>query len=238
MDYHDYQEGMTENHFWLRGKVGLIGILLERCCPHKKLKILNIGAGTGNDLSTIGKFGEVSALDISAEALKKIDDRLVREKILGDVCHMPHGDEQYDLVVAFDVLEHIKDDSCAIREIARVLKPNGVFIFTVPAFQSIYHRHDKQLGHFRRYSKKTLRKLIEHSFSYDLGYWCCCLFLPVAMYRLITRYGWFEMRSQQKDFCGRINTLFLRVLERENSMIAKQKKLPFGLSLYGICYKR
>ena len=72
-------------------------------------------------------------------------------------------DRHYDLIGAFDVIEHIDDDHAALASIATKLKPTGRFIMTVPAHQWMWTAHDVVNHHKRRYSKKSLRALIERS---------------------------------------------------------------------------
>ena len=137
MDIRDYQAGATGEFFWFKAKEQLIEVLLNKLNCEKRLKVLNVGAGTGDDLSVIKRFGEIHAVDIDPKALELIPKKLVVEKKACDICSMPYPDCFFDLVVAFDVLEHIETDTEAVNEIGRVLKPNGFFIFTVPAFNKI-----------------------------------------------------------------------------------------------------
>ncbi|MBD3231372.1 methyltransferase domain-containing protein [Candidatus Dependentiae bacterium] len=73
------------------------------------------------------------------------------------------------MVVAFDVLEHIKNDHLAVKEITRVLKKGVIFIFTVSALNFLYSHHDKFLEHYRRYDKDSLKKLL-NDFNFKLNY--------------------------------------------------------------------
>src|SRR5262249_15476603 len=66
------------------------------------------------------------------------------------------GDERIDTIVALNVVEHIEDDVGALATMREILAPNGRMVILGPARQSIYGEMDKALGHFRRYSKRTL----------------------------------------------------------------------------------
>ena len=156
MDYKDLQSGNTQEDFWFKAKNGLVKTLLEKTCANKKeLLILNLGAGTGDDLKILSKFGKNYVIDIDQESLSAIDNTLCAEKKLADACDLPYRDDFFDVVVSFDVFEHIKNDFQAIREVHRVLKSGGVLIFAVPAFEFLFSSHDKALRHFRRYSNKN-----------------------------------------------------------------------------------
>src|SRR6185369_16546363 len=88
----------------------------------------------------------------------------------------------YDLIGAFDVIEHIDDDRAAVASIASRLKPGGKFVMTVPAHQWMWSAHDAVNHHKRRYSRSSLRRLIEGSpLKLDrVGYFNSLLF-PVAV---------------------------------------------------------
>ena len=66
-------------------------------------------------------------------------------------------DRHYDLIGAFDVIEHIEDDAAALASIAAKLKPGGKFVMTVPAHQWMWSAHDVVNHHKRRYSKRAAR---------------------------------------------------------------------------------
>lgn len=90
--------------------------------------------------------------------------------------------EPFDCVIATDVLEHIEDDRAAFRKLAALVGPSGHLVITVPAGQWLFGYHDEQLGHYRRYSKATLRALAETaSVVDDVRYFGVCL-IPVCLW--------------------------------------------------------
>ena len=64
-----------------------------------------------------------------------------------------------DIILAMDVLEHIKEDHAALKEWRNTLKPDGLLLITVPAFQHLWSSHDIFLGHYKRYNNKSLNDL-------------------------------------------------------------------------------
>jgi 2-polyprenyl-3-methyl-5-hydroxy-6-metoxy-1,4-benzoquinol methylase len=66
------------------------------------------------------------------------------------------GYEKYDTIVAINVLEHVRDDLLALHEIYKMLKKDGILIILVPCHKFLYNVIDKNIGHFRRYTKKEL----------------------------------------------------------------------------------
>ncbi len=164
MDIRDQQDGITPEHFWFKGKMDLINVLLQRTLKGSKgaqgISILSIGAGTGEELAIASEYGEVHALDISQEALDHIPEGLVKEKTLGNAENLPYSDNSFDLVLALDVLEHLDNDKVAAHEITRVLKKDsGYLVCTVPAHPFLFSAHDRGLGHHRRYTMKQVRHL-------------------------------------------------------------------------------
>ena len=234
MDYRDHQAGVDGQHFWFKGKNKLINYLLSQACKSKDAKILNVGVGTGEDLGTIKKFGSVYVLDIDQQALDMISEYLVVEKKMADVCAIPYPDNSFDLVVAFDVMEHVQNDQKMADEIYRILKPGGTFVFTVPAFNFLYSGHDQVLHHFRRYNKKMIRPVMEKFTKISLGYWFFFLFLPAAANRLMNKKSTSLSMFRLPDW---INAFFYQVLNLEIWLLKKGIGFPFGLTLYGI-YKK
>lgn len=80
-----------------------------------------------------------------------------------DLVHCPLPDNSVDAVILLNVLEHIQDDANATRQIHRILKPGGVAVIEVPAGPRLYDVYDKLLLHFRRYSLRELKRLVERA---------------------------------------------------------------------------
>ena len=150
MDYKDYEADQSSSSFWFKSKNNLIDILMSEISKFYKrgqLKILNIGVGTGEDLKILNKYGNNYITDINKDALDLIDKHWYTKKKVADACKLPFEDNFFDIVVSFDVFEHISNDKLAVSEIYRVLKKEGHLIFSIPAFQCLYSFHDKALGH-------------------------------------------------------------------------------------------
>jgi SAM-dependent methyltransferase len=83
------------------------------------------------------------------------------EGVCGSATALPFDDGVFDVVSAFDVVEHCEDDAMAVAELARVLAPGGRMLLSVPAYQWAWSDHDVQAGHHRRYTRRRLRQLVE-----------------------------------------------------------------------------
>lgn len=232
MDYKDYQSSVADDYFWFRGKEAFIHILLASLPRRCGAKILNIGAGTGNDAEVISRFGDVWALDLNPAALDLIPPTTVKEKKVGSAYDTGYANDFFDIVVAFDVLEHLEDDARAVKEISRILKPGGYFVVTVPAFPFLFGPHDVAYEHYRRYTKPMMTTLLEHFERITLGYWLCFLFFPAVAARLLDKFVRRPIGgSRLPDF---LNNLFYRILSLENRLINRGLEMPVGLSLYGV----
>lgn len=236
MDYKDLQASQAKENFWFEAKNDLIRILMNKASRNKKdLRILNIGAGTGNDLKVISSFGDSYVVDIDTKALSLIDDALCAEKKLADACNLPYSDSFFDAVVSFDVFEHIENDRKAINEAYRVLKKGGILVFTVPAFQFLFSSHDKVLCHQRRYNKKSIKALLSPFNNHEIFFWNSFLFAPAAILRILKKKSKPKVDQMNLPLC--MNTLLYKLTSIDNFLIERNISMPIGLSIVGFCRK-
>ena len=174
---------LDDRHWWYRARRRILAELIRR---EAKLppdaRILEIGCGTGHNLSMLGGFGHVDGLELDDEAAALSEKRLGRKVMRSPLPALDEVPGDYDLIGAFDVIEHIDDDTAALAAIATKLRPGGKFIMTVPAHPWMWTAHDVANHHKRRYSKRALRKLVEGSpMRLDkIGYFNSLLF-PLAV---------------------------------------------------------
>ena len=225
-----------ERHWWYRARREVVAALIKQAVrPPRNAKLLEIGCGTGHNLAMLGKFGEVDALEVDDIARGMAEERLGRPVLsapLPELAGLP--DDRYDVVAALDVIEHIPDDKGALEGIARVLKPGGKLVMTVPAHQWMWSAHDVVNHHQRRYSKRSLKRLIEGSpLKLDsIGYLNSLLF-PVAMAQRLAS------KISGKDDANLapppepINQTLERVFAAERRVIGRVP-LPPGLSLFAV----
>ena len=227
---------LDERHWWYRARRKILAELIRReACPPAGAEILEIGCGTGHNLAMLGGFGHVDALELDGPARAIAEGRLGRSVMsapLPELAGVPQ--RHYDLVGAFDVIEHIDDDSAAIASIAKLLKPDGKFLITVPAYQWMWSAHDKVNHHKRRYSKRTLRELIEASpLRLDkVGYFNSLLF-PLAV---IERFASKLRGKDDADFKlppAPLNSVLERTFASERHLVGRLP-LPAGLSLFAV----
>jgi len=163
MEAHLFEE-MYEHaprHWWFRARRKVIFGLLPRYYDRPKGRVLDMGCGVGLHLEELEQYGEVWGGDASEVALSfarrhfkgKLDEFMIPDKV-------PYEDASFDLVAALDVVEHIEDDVAATKCVYRLLKPGGFFLLSVPALKSLWSQHDIDHGHYRRYRRRPLLKLL------------------------------------------------------------------------------
>lgn len=98
-------------------------------------------------------------LDISPPVVERLNARggIARS---GQITELPFADAAFDLVTAFDVIEHVENDERVFAELTRVLRPNGCLIFSVPLHPARWTRFDDYVGHARRYLPSALQELL------------------------------------------------------------------------------
>lgn len=210
----------------------------------KSSRIFEIGCAGGYLLQALQEkgFRDVSGIDVSNEAIslcraKGLDVRL------GDGKNAGFSGQSFDVIVASDVLEHIRDDETAIRSWSHMLKPGGVLICFVPAFQFLWSGHDVVNQHQRRYGAKQLISLAEGAgFRVDrASFWNFFLFFPTAVVRgleRIARRGAVQPKDQFYAFGGGfLNTLLICLLRFENKLILWGMRFPVGVSFFVVAKK-
>ncbi|MBL7148073.1 MAG: class I SAM-dependent methyltransferase [Nanoarchaeota archaeon] len=243
MDIEDHKllGNFGKSYWWFLGKRNLIDCLLSEIPrKRKRLKILDIGCGTGEDLPLISKYGDVFALEYSKEVIKYIPKEKVVGIVRGDARFLSFKENVFDIIIILDVLEHVKEDVKIMKEVSRVLKLDGILLISVPAVPFLFGNHDRALHHLRRYSKKSLNKILKDSGlkAERITYWNFFLFFPIAFVRILNKIKNVEKKSDIKNLPKAFNWFFLLILNLENKLIKFGINLPIGLSLVVILKKR
>ncbi len=231
---------LDDRHWWYRARREILAALIRRDGQlPPNAEILEIGCGTGHNLAMLGKFGHVEGLELDGEARALAEKRLGRTVMsapLPELAGVP--DRHYDLIGAFDVIEHIDDDRAALASIATKLKPGGKFVMAVPAHQWMWSAHDVVNHHKRRYSKQALKQLI-HSSPLKLekiGYFNSLLFPLAVAQRAASKLRGRE-DADVKLPPAPINVALERVFAAERYLVGRLP-LPPGLSLFAVAAAR
>src|SRR5829696_3493406 len=213
--------------WWSRGRTEVIRSLLPP--PEGRLTVLDVGSGWGAVSSRLMEWGEVIGVEPSEVARVEAERRGVRV-LAGRAEELPVEDASVDIAIASDVIEHVPDDGAAMAELARVLRPGGTALVTVPAYPWLMGAHDRALGHFRRYTRRTLSEVVSAA-GLDLRrltYFNTLLFPLAVPGRLLRRSR--PARAESLRAPGPLDEVFYRVFRSERRLLARLN-LPFGLSL-------
>jgi SAM-dependent methyltransferase len=230
---------LDDRHWWYRARRRILAELIRREANlPADARILEIGCGTGHNLSMLGGFGHIDGLELDDEAAALSEKRLGRKVMRSPLPALDEVPDDYDLIGAFDVIEHIDDDTAALAAIATKLKPGGKFIMTVPAHPWMWTAHDVANHHKRRYSKRALRKLVEASpMRLDkIGYFNSLLF-PLAVAQRAAS----KLRGKDNGDVSLppapLNRSLEAVFAAERYLVGRLP-LPPGLSLFAVASAR
>lgn len=141
------------DYWWYRGRSEMLQAIVEPELGDPRL-VLDVGSADGPSVSWMRGRGKRVAIDLDREALGPGD-------VSGSALQLPFRDESFDVVTAFDVLEHCEPETQAMSELARVLEPGGRIFLAVPAYQWAWTSFDRDIGHYRRYTRGRLIAAIE-----------------------------------------------------------------------------
>ena len=148
---------LEETHWWYAERRHLLARSLAGMPPGRAL---DIGAAGGGNSRVLAEAGwQVTALEYGAEGAAIGRERGL-DVIRADATRLPLARHSLDLVVAYDVLEHIPDHDAAVREVRRVLRPEATFLIAVPCDPNLWSAHDVAVDHVRRYTKATISDLL------------------------------------------------------------------------------
>ena len=227
---------LDDRHWWYRARRKILADLIRRDAQlPPDARILEIGCGTGHNLAMLAGFGHVDGLELDDEARELSEKRLGRKIMRSPLPELSEvADKSYDLIGAFDVIEHIDDDQAALAAIATKLKPGAKFVMTVPAHPWMWTAHDVANHHKRRYSKRALRALIDGSpMRFDrIGYFNSLLFPIAVVERTISK-----LRGKDDGNVSLppapLNATLEAVFAAERYLVGRLP-LPPGLSLFAV----
>ncbi|GAA3444117.1 class I SAM-dependent methyltransferase [Planomonospora venezuelensis] len=152
---------LEDRHWWFRERRAILRRELRGLPPRGRA--LDIGAAGGGNTRVLARHGyDALVVDYSEAAVAAAVQRGLNA-MHADARDLPLQTGDFEVVTAFDVLEHIVEDHLAAEEIARVLKPGGTALIAVPCDMALWSAHDDAVGHVRRYTREELVGLIEKS---------------------------------------------------------------------------
>jgi SAM-dependent methyltransferase len=225
--------------------VGMREITFSLLAPYvdgrTRLRILDVGCGTGGNLLELTRFGSARGVDASPVCVRYCHEKGL-DVTLGSMSALPAGPESADVLTMFDVLNQAdpSDAQAILAGAAAVLAPGGLFVFREPAMPIAAGAHDRATNVRYRLTRAQAESLLKGA-GFEplrLTYVNALLFGPIVLTRRIQellRPGHAE--SDVHPAAAPLNALLLSVLRLEKRFL-RRVNLPFGVSLFGIARKR
>lgn len=230
------------SHFYYLGSHSIVLSLIKKYIPNtNKLKILDAGCGTGLLTKKLSKLGQTIGIDINPEAIRLAKKRGVKVKG-GSISKMNFKSNSFDIVVSVDVLYHqwVDNDRKTVKELLRVLKPGGVILIKLPAYEFLRGSHDLAVYTKKRYTKKDTIKLFSRSGASIVKItYIASFLLPVVAIRLFAEKvrGNNEPHSSVGKIWPPLNKILTSLFYLE-SLVLKFTDLPFGISILALATKK
>lgn len=205
---------LEDTHWWYRERRNLLSRALSGRRPGQAL---DVGAAGGGNTRVLHRHGwQAAALEYGKDGATVCAERGI-PVLRGDATRLPVGPRSLDLVVAFDVLEHLEDDAAAVTGIFRALRPGGTFLVAVPCDPRLWSAHDVAVGHVRRYTRPELLDLLTGAglVVEDVRSWMVLLRPAVALRRRSST------GSDLEQSPGWLNALLF-------ALVAAERWLPVG----------
>lgn len=231
---------VEETHWWFAGRKTLFKKIIQDAGIAVHASVLDVGTGTGSNLRLLKTMGftDVTGVDQSDDAIRFCAEKGLGVVKKGDVGDLPFKDNHFQLVLATDIIEHV-EEMPALKELFRVLSPDGTALFTVPAFQMLWGLQDELSHHKRRYTKRQFERAIKNAgFKVvDSFYFNYLLFPPIWAMRQVIRLLNIKLESENQINTPWINRV-LTALFHFDVWTAPRLKPPFGVSILVVARKQ
>lgn len=244
----DLTDKNAQSSFWVSSRNRLFKNIVQRnMSPTGKTKFLEIGCGTGDFIQQIvqNENLEITGSEIYLKGLLYAKKNLPNvDFIQFDVTQGVVG-EEFDLIVAFDVLEHIENDIAAISNVRKMLHKDGCLIITVPQHMFLWSKLDEIVKHKRRYSRRELVTKLQEN-GYSISYVTSFLFtlFPLMLISRMLDKGQDKIQSEEVALEKRVifpkalNWVFDLFMRIDEALIRLGVSLPFGGTLVVVARKR
>jgi SAM-dependent methyltransferase len=228
---------LEDEHWWFRGRRAVIWALLDRARITRPARVLDAGCGTGRNLVEFAGLGEVTGIEPSASAVEFCHRRGLENVREARLEELPFADRSFDVLFAFDVLEHIDDDVEAMTSLRRVAADDARFVATVPAYSWLWSPHDDSHHHRRRYVRPQLLANARAAGWRPVfaTYFNSLLLPPIAAVRAVRRGTGGNPETSDYALSGPLNRVLDRPMRLEAKAIRRGVKLPAGVSIGMVC---
>ena len=228
-----------EKHWWFKARREIICSIIKKNInfENKKINILDFGAGSGTNVRMLDKFGCVYVYEKDEKTSNFLKEKFKKSENI-KIIRPPINKDFFDLIIAADVIEHIKDDEAILKYFSDLLNKDGQMLVTVPAFNFLFSNKDETLRHYRRYDKNSMQKIISKYFKITkLSYYNFFLFLPIAlsiMFFKLLKINFIDSVEKKPNIV--FNNILFNIFCSEKYLL-NFLNFPFGISLIALAKK-
>lgn len=233
---YDVLRAVEDEHWWYSVLHCLVEAEMQARVPHGS-RVLDAGCGTGGMITRLTDW-DMHGIDLSPAAIRHCHQRDLGQVKEASVHHLPFESASFSAVLSLDVLYHHQvDEFRALGEMKRVLKPGGILIMNLPAFNWLRGSHDRAVSGVRRYTACQVHaRLLFHNLEVDMiHYWNAWLLLPLLIWRRWTRLRPDSVRSDVRQLPVWLN-LALKNLGRLDARASRKLGL-IGSSLFIVAHR-
>jgi len=228
---------VERTHWWYRGmRRNALALIAEYLAPGRSYAILDAGCGTGGTTEELARFGTVTGIDFSADALAYARQRGLGGLLRGSIEQLPFPDNSFDALTCFDVLCHraVRDEHVALAEFRRVLRPGGIVLIREPAFDWLRGAHDAGVHIERRLTVGQLADRLRDAGFHLLTTTYANMFLfPIAVAKRRAE-RWLPSYPADLAMPPKPINRALEAVLRVEGMLARPAGLPLGLSAVAV----
>jgi SAM-dependent methyltransferase len=230
-------------HFWFRGFRQFVSPIIETLAAGRRgLQLVDCGCGTGNNLALLAPYGRVRAFDLTQWGARRALSS-GHQVVRADITSIPFSSERFDVATSFDVLQCVEADDLAVREIARIVRPGGVIVLTLAAFDWLRGDHAISWNERRRYTPSRARLLVEQAGvrAERVSFMFASVFPAIAATRLTQRLLR-PIRGVRDDLdmtvpASPINQTLSALVRAEAVLVRRGWRMPIGSSIVVVARK-
>ena len=218
-----------KKHWWFQARKKIIDQIISSINLKKKNNILDFGAGSGVNLDMLRKHGLVDIHEQNKYARAIIKKE---KKIKNLYSTLKIKKNFYDLILLADVIEHVKQPKELLKDLKKFLKKDGHILITVPAYQFLFSKKDKVLGHYRRYNKELLKTELSGFKVENISYFNTFLCIPIIIMTMLNKFLKRDYIKQVETTPNFILNKLCYIIFASEKYFIKYFNLPFGISIY------